>query len=287
MKRMIAGSLLLTARFAAADSGNSTVPVEDRIVFEVVEVAAPVETTFRYFSDDKLGAKWLAPRVEIEKKAGGKYELFWDPASRENDSTIGCHLTALMPNQLIAFQWRRPSQDKDVTHVAVSFFAEGTDRKSTRVVLIHSGWRNDPPSEKARLEREAAWRQALKRLVAAASPSIPGQPPIAGTCWEFDGESGAVALPVSKVVRPSPTLVDFMADGTVHIRNNSFPPCSGRWTQQGDSVTFDCNGFTQYQVLLDGNRMQGRWTRRLRGHDLGHSSETSLHYLRAPGCPAP
>jgi uncharacterized protein YndB with AHSA1/START domain len=274
---------------ASADSGDSIVPVEDRVVFESVEVAAPVEMTFRYFSDEQLLAKWLAPRVEVERKVGGKYELFWDSANQENDSTVGCHLTALVPNRLIAFQWRKVSQGSvskgadPITHVTVSFFPEGKDQKSTRVVLIHSGWRDDLPSERARLALVTTWRQALKRLVAAVNPSTPGLASIAGGCWEFDGEPGPV-LPPSKVMRPSPTLVEFLADGTARIRKNSHPPCSGRWTQQGNAVTFDCNGFTEYQVLLDGKRMSGRWIR-LRGHDLGHSSETSLHYLRSPGCP--
>ena len=38
--------------------------------------------------------------------------------------------------------------------------------------------------------------------------------------------------------------------------------CGGsRWKQTGSHVVFDCNGFTIYDVEMDGDRLIGRWYR--------------------------
>jgi hypothetical protein len=36
----------------------------------------------------------------VEAKAGGKYELFWEPAKREQNSTLAYRVTAAEPSQL-------------------------------------------------------------------------------------------------------------------------------------------------------------------------------------------
>lgn len=93
-------------------------------------------------------ATWLMEAAEVGPTRGGKYELFWDPSDRENNSTIGCRVTALKPDTLIAFDWKGPVQFQHVmnnegrlTHVVVLFVpAEGAAPQETEVHLIHSGW---------------------------------------------------------------------------------------------------------------------------------------------------
>lgn len=53
-----------------------------------------------------------------------------------------------------------------LTHVVVLFVAEG---RSTRVHLVHSGWRSSPEWEEARLWQERAWAGALKQLERVAA----------------------------------------------------------------------------------------------------------------------
>ena len=126
------------------------------------------DKAFAYFTDSKKLQSWLTTRADVEPKLGGKYELFWDPSDRENDSTIGCRITAIAPGQSIAFDWKSPKQFKafanaadPLTHVTVSFVPEG-DR--TIVHLIHSGWRSTAQWREARAWQEKAWRGAIGAL---------------------------------------------------------------------------------------------------------------------------
>lgn len=123
---------------------------------------------FEQFTDSRLIAAWLAPVAEVEPHLGGRYELFWDPADRENNSTLGCRITAIEPDQFVAFDWRSPKQFKHfanqadpLTHVVVFFIprAGGTD-----VHLIHSGWRATTEWEEARRWQDRAWHVAFAEL---------------------------------------------------------------------------------------------------------------------------
>ena len=66
----------------------------------------PPSEAFTWFTVNERLESWLTEVAEVEPKIGGKYELFWDPNDRENNSTIGCRVTALTPNQLLAFDWK-------------------------------------------------------------------------------------------------------------------------------------------------------------------------------------
>lgn len=153
---------------------SSVAPVPDRIIHLSIWLDKPPDKAFRYFVDDALLTSWLTAVAEVEPAVGGKYELYWDPADRENNSTIGCRITAIEPGQLVAFQWRSPKQFKSfanaadpLTHVTVSFCAE---RSGTRVHLVHAGWRSGDEWEEARVWQERAWSGALRALQSVAEP---------------------------------------------------------------------------------------------------------------------
>ena len=87
---------------------------------------------------------------------------------KENNSTIGCRITAIEPDQFLSFEWRSPKQFKHfanqadpLTHVVVLFVPRG---ESTHVHLIHSGWRGTPEWEEARRWQGQAWSVAFERL---------------------------------------------------------------------------------------------------------------------------
>jgi len=140
----------------------------DKIIHETEELVCTARTAFAYFTQNNLLETWLTAQAEVEAIPGGKYELFWDPANRQENSTIGCHITAIQQDQLVAFEWRSPAQFKQfanqadpLTHVVVSFIPEG---RTTTVHLVHSGWRSTMEWEEARIWQEKAWRLALNRL---------------------------------------------------------------------------------------------------------------------------
>ena len=147
-------------------------PVGDKIIAVSALIAMRPARVFEYFTSAVLLRQWLTAAADVEASIGGKYELFWQPDDRENNSTIGCRVTALAPAQLLAFQWRSPRQFKSfanvadpLTHVVVVFVPEGP---GTRVHLIHSGWRSSVEWEEARAWQEMAWTGAFEVLKSLA-----------------------------------------------------------------------------------------------------------------------
>jgi uncharacterized protein YndB with AHSA1/START domain len=140
----------------------------DKIIHLSLKLHCNSHQAFELFTDNQLLESWLVDVAEVEPVIGGKYELFWEPDDRENNSTIGCKITALETDQLIAFEWRSPKQYKHfannadpLTHVVVSFYPEG---EWTTIHLVHSGWRETPEWEEARQWQDQAWSIAFSAL---------------------------------------------------------------------------------------------------------------------------
>lgn len=149
-------------------SRSSVAPVADKVIHVSALVAVPPAKAFQYFISPARLVSWLSRTADVEPRVGGKYELFWQPDDPENNSTIGCRITAFASGQLLAFQWRSPKQFKSfantadpLTHVVVTFVPEGM---GTRVHLIHSGWSSTPEWEEARAWQERAWTVAFEEL---------------------------------------------------------------------------------------------------------------------------
>lgn len=127
------------------------------------------ERAFCLFIKNEEIITWLTEKSEIEPWVGGKYELFWDKNDNENNSTLGCKVTAFELNKLLCFNWKGPVQYADVmnvakplTHVCITFFAEKENK--TEIHLIHSGWGEGEKWEQARLWFEKVWKQSFLRL---------------------------------------------------------------------------------------------------------------------------
>jgi uncharacterized protein YndB with AHSA1/START domain len=128
---------------------------------------------FEMFTTNKLLESWLTELADVEPKKGGNYELFWEPSDKENNSTIGCKVTAVEADKFISFEWKGPKQFKHfmnntdpLTHVVVVFIPCVCDSNLyTDVLLIHSGWKNSPEWDEARLFFENAWTRALSKLI--------------------------------------------------------------------------------------------------------------------------
>lgn len=100
---------------------------------------------------------------------------FWEEStscsgtpSRDDNSTVGCKVTAIAPGMLLAFDWKGPAEYKKfmnadpLTHVVVSFFSKGNG--STDVHLVHSGWGESSEWEEARNYFQQAWGSAFQKL---------------------------------------------------------------------------------------------------------------------------
>lgn len=140
----------------------------DKIIHLSTELDCSLPDAFRLFTDSQLLESWLAPAADVKPVIGGKYELFWEPDDKENNSTIGCRITAIEPDKFLSFEWRGPKHHKHFTHHAdplthaVVFFT--AKQSTTQVTLIHSGWRRTKEWEAARQWQAQAWRGAFANL---------------------------------------------------------------------------------------------------------------------------
>ncbi len=138
------------------------------IIIQTVILNINSEQAFEYFTIDSKLEEWLTNKADVEPVIGGKYELFWDPETPDDNSTIGCKILALDTPNYIMFDWKGPVQFKSfmndtdpLTQVTVLFESlEG----ATKVTLIHSGWRNTEKWNEARIYFENAWSGALQNL---------------------------------------------------------------------------------------------------------------------------
>lgn len=143
----------------------------DKIIHCSVTLNCSPERAFDLFTENHMLESWLSISANVQPVVSGKYELFWDINDRENNSTIGCKLTAIVKNEFLSFEWKSPKQfshfansANPLTHVTVFFIPKA---KSTIIHLVHSGWRSTGEWENARLWQEKAWESAFSKLAKA------------------------------------------------------------------------------------------------------------------------
>lgn len=140
----------------------------DKIIYKSIRLKCNAKKAFEMFTVNRHLERWLTQSADVEPKNGGKYELFWNPEDKENDSTIGCKILAIEIGKFLVFEWKGPKQYKQfmnnaepLTHVIVFFIPSAKD---TEVHLLHTGWRSSAEWEEARQWFDKAWTKALKEL---------------------------------------------------------------------------------------------------------------------------
>lgn len=141
------------------------------IIQKSARLHCPLEHAFALFTRNELLQTWLTRVADVEPVVDGKYELFWDPEDPTRNSTLGCKITAIVADTLLAFEWKGPPQFRcmnevnPLTHVAV-FFTPCREvlTPCTDVYLIHSGWGVGPAWEEACSFFTRAWEIAFAEL---------------------------------------------------------------------------------------------------------------------------
>lgn len=140
------------------------------VIHQSARIAISPEGAFRYFTENDLLEAFFTVKAEVEPRIGGKYELDWDPEKTPEQSTVGCRITALAEDRLLAFDWKGPPPHDEVmnaadplTHVAVTFIP--VTGSGTEVHLLHSGWRSGEAWLAARQYFDRAWEMVLEGLV--------------------------------------------------------------------------------------------------------------------------
>lgn len=140
----------------------------DKIIYRSISLKCNLQKAFEMFTSNKHLEIWLTQVADVEPKVGGKYELFWNPEDKENDSTIGCKILALHPSKFLSFEWKGPRQFKHfmnevrpLTNVVIFLIP---CQECTEVHLLHTGWRDTSEWEEARQYFVKAWTIALSEL---------------------------------------------------------------------------------------------------------------------------
>ena len=140
----------------------------DKIIYLSINLECNPIEAFEFFTTNKYLETWLTTEADVEPKVGGKFELFWRPEDKENDSTIGCKILAFEENKFLSFEWKGPKMYKHfmnnvnpLTHVIVFFIPH---YEVTEVHLIHTGWRNSLEWEEARKWFVEQWEISFTRL---------------------------------------------------------------------------------------------------------------------------
>jgi uncharacterized protein YndB with AHSA1/START domain len=159
--------------------GTRELPPDD-ILLQVTP-ALPLADVWRGLVEPPHLEKWLAPRVNVELREGGAFELFWDPEDPDRNSTRGCRILRLRSEEELAFSWKAPPPfDGLMNHmdpltevqIRVAPCPEGID-----VTLEHRGWRAGPEWEEARSWHFHFWEETLYRfrdyLMTGEAPTPP------------------------------------------------------------------------------------------------------------------
>lgn len=112
--------------------------------------------------------EWFSPEAYIEPCLGGAYELFFDPANHDHQSTKGCKITVYEPMKTLAFTWKAPDEFGHImnkpgtlTIVKVKF---KTKDETTQIKVHHSGWEEGIEWSEAREWHRKAWEGVLAKL---------------------------------------------------------------------------------------------------------------------------
>lgn len=129
-----------------------------------------VEDAWNLWTDSRKLEQWFTTEANVDLKIGGAFELFWDPTNHNDNSTLGCKITALVPYRMLAFQWRGPVPYADLMNVepfptwaSISFEAVGIDQ--TILHFRHGGWGEGDRWNSAREWQKNAWTGAFSELV--------------------------------------------------------------------------------------------------------------------------
>lgn len=143
------------------------------ITFDLVFPVSVSEAWSLWTDSGKL-EQWLTAKANVEARLGGPYELFWDPSTPSDNSTLGCKVMALAPHRLLAFEWRGPVPFADLMNVepfptwaSVSF--EAIAPNETHIHFRHSGWGTGERWDAARDWQKNAWSLAFDELIKSLS----------------------------------------------------------------------------------------------------------------------
>lgn len=148
-------------------------------IFTRQKIEADRDYVFKLMTEAPTASAWLwANRSKIDLEVGGEFAIHWLPETDDEDSTSGCHITALDPGSLLAVEWKGPTvfkpfgfmnAERPLTHVVFSL--EG-GKGACELRIIHSGFRNGDNWDVAAEYFRTAWAMWSTTLAEMATTEI-------------------------------------------------------------------------------------------------------------------
>ncbi len=110
-----------------------------------VTVPAAPHEVFAALTDGKSISRWSEQKGKVERKVGGKFEMF--------DGWVKGTVLEYKPAQALAYTWQPSNWDGTVKSIVKFRFAP--TKSGTRITITHTGF----PSERERRNHHAGWLQ--------------------------------------------------------------------------------------------------------------------------------
>jgi uncharacterized protein YndB with AHSA1/START domain len=115
----------------------------ERVIRAEVTVEAGVNEVWEAWTTEAGIKTFLAPAGNVELRAGGPYEVFFNPEAEPGQKGgEGNRVLAFQPRRMLSFTWNAPPSLPTVrpqrTHVVVRLKELAPDQ--TQVTLTHDGW---------------------------------------------------------------------------------------------------------------------------------------------------
>lgn len=149
-----------------------TTTTNDRTIINEVTIIAPLLLVWYAWTISERVSEWFAPETVIEAIEGGAYELYFIPGNKTGMNTKGCKIVKMVDEKELRFTWKGPDQfesimniENELTTVNVSF--EPVDTKTTKVIIEHTGFKEDDNWKEAFEWHQMAWSGVLSSLKSA------------------------------------------------------------------------------------------------------------------------
>ncbi|MBT2679382.1 SRPBCC domain-containing protein [Bacillus sp. ISL-35] len=137
-----------------------------------ITVNLSIELVWHAWTISDRAAQWFAPDTNIGSKVGGPYELYFVPGNKSGMNTKGCKILKLDHCKELVFEWKGPDQFNSLmnkayplTKVTVNF--EKVRDDTTKVIVLHTGFKEGDAWNEAIQWHEMAWSGVLKSLKSA------------------------------------------------------------------------------------------------------------------------
>jgi uncharacterized protein YndB with AHSA1/START domain len=149
-----------------------TTTTNDKAISKEVTLNAPLNLVWDAWTISERVSEWFAPETVVEAMEGGAYELYFIPGNKTGMNTKGCKIIKLVEEKELRFTWKGPDQfesimnhEDELTTVNVRFIS--VDPNSTKVMVEHTGFKEDHNWKEAFDWHQMAWSGVLSSLKSA------------------------------------------------------------------------------------------------------------------------